>query len=194
MNDISQRLDYLVRRLRSVYDGIGHSTGRPYVYFIYPPKAERALRRLVAETLQDDEQICYYHIDLLPLTMESIRGQETRRRQLLDDPIKGKSAAESLMRLWGRALRTEIEQQVERSSCKSRPVVLLFGLAALHPLGHPTALMQILADEEPRNPKTGRVLPILLFVPGTRPPQSSRIYHFLGLAEKRLSFYRGEEA
>jgi len=194
MNEMSQRLDYLVGRLRTVYDGIGHSSGRPYVYFIYPPEAERALRRLIAETLRDDEMICYYHIDLLPLTMESISGQEERRQQLLNDPMKGRGAAVSLMRLWARALKEAIRQQLETSSCEARPVIVLSGLAALHPLGHPTALMEMLADEEPRDPKTGHVLPIVLFVPGTRPPQSSRIYYFLGQPETRLSFYRGEEA
>ncbi|HEY3020159.1 MAG TPA: hypothetical protein VGJ32_08205, partial [Solirubrobacteraceae bacterium] len=54
MSDLAERLGYLLERLRTVYDGIGHSSGRPYVYFVYPPDQERALRRLVDEQLRDE--------------------------------------------------------------------------------------------------------------------------------------------
>ena len=46
MSDLEQRLSQLKHRLRTAYDGIGHSHGRPYVYVVYPPAQERALRRL----------------------------------------------------------------------------------------------------------------------------------------------------
>ncbi len=53
MSDMAERLGYLKYRLRSTYDGIGHSSGRPFVYFVYPPGQERAVRRLVDEQLRN---------------------------------------------------------------------------------------------------------------------------------------------
>jgi len=72
-------------------------------------------------------------------------------------------------------------------------VIVLSGLAALHPLGNPTALMEGIAEQEPRDPLTNRIVPIVLLVPGTRPAQTSRQYRFLGLDRRTLDFYRGEE-
>ena len=66
-------------------------------------------------------------------------------------------------------------------------------MAALYPLGNPTHLMEAIAEREPRDPHTNKVIPFVLLVPGTHPPQSSRTYDFLGLEDQRLSFYRGEE-
>ncbi|HBY96560.1 MAG: hypothetical protein M5U01_17975 [Ardenticatenaceae bacterium] len=191
MSEISRRLDFLVERLRTAYDGIGHSSGRPYVYFVYPPEQELAVRRLVDESLRDDGILCYHHIDLLPLTIESLAGQEKKRQELLNDPTKG--AAVAIVRLWARALGKAIAKRLEHE-CQGRPVVVLRGLAALHPLGNPTSLMEALAEQEPRDPKTNRIVPIVLLVPGTRPAQTSRTYLFLGLERLRLEFYRGEEA
>ena len=75
----------------------------------------------------------------------------------------------------------------------TRPIVVLQGMAALHPIGNPTNLMEAVAEQEPRHPHTKRIVPVVLLVPGTRPPQTSREYLFLGLEEQRLTFYRGEE-
>jgi hypothetical protein len=72
-------------------------------------------------------------------------------------------------------------------------VVFLQGLAALHPIGHPTGLLEGLAEQEPRDPTTGATVPIVAFIPGIRPPQTSRSYLFLGVEQLRLDFYRGEE-
>jgi len=74
-----------------------------------------------------------------------------------------------------------------------RPVVVLHGLAALHPLGNPTSLMEQIAEREPHDPCTKRIVPFVLLVPGLRPPGTSRTYLFLGREDLRLEFYRGEE-
>jgi hypothetical protein len=178
-DELQQRLDVLLYRLHTSYDGIGHSGGRPYVYFVYPPEQERAVQRM---------------IDLLPLTIKSLSGQEERRQQLLNDPLKQSGTAEAIMRLWTRTLSREITTKLEETASQGkRPVVVLRGLAALHPLGNPTAMMEFLAEQEPRDPNANTIVPIVLLIPGIRPPQSSRRYLFLGQERLRFDFYRGEE-
>ncbi|MCC6629582.1 MAG: hypothetical protein IT340_19560 [Chloroflexi bacterium] len=198
MSDLAERLDLLLARLRTAYDGIGHSSGRPYVYLVYPPDQERAMRRLVDESLTSDAHLRFHHFDLLPLTVRSLAGQEERRQQLLDNAATRDGTAQALVRLWARAVSRDIAAWLERPeslpASAGRPVVVMRGLAALHPLGNPTALMEAVAEQEPRDPRTGRMVPIVLLVPGVRPPQTSRCYHFLGLERLRLDFYRGEEA
>lgn len=194
MDELTPRLDQLLGRLRTVYDGIGHSTGRPYVYFVYPPEQERAMRRLADEHLTSTTDLSYHHIDVLALTIQSLDGQEERRQALLDDPKQGKGAAQSIMRLWAREVIRLVDERLSTSQEPGRPVIVLRGLAALHPLGNPTSLMEAIAEREPRDPKTGKIVPFVLLVPGIRPPQTSRTYHFLGREDLRLEFYRGEEA
>ncbi len=113
MDELVERLELLAERLRTAYDGIGHSSGRPYVYFVYPPEQERAVRRLVDEHLRSSDAICYHPIDLLPLAVDSLKGQEDRRQALLDDPVKGAGAAQAIVRLWAR--------QVARLDARWRP-------------------------------------------------------------------------
>ena len=72
-------------------------------------------------------------------------------------------------------------------------MVVLRGLAALHPLGNPTTMMEAVAEQELRDPGSGRAIPVVLLVPGLRPPGSSRTYLFLGREDLSLQFYRGEE-
>ena len=193
-DELQQRLDVLLYRLQSAYDGIGHSSGRPYVYFVYPPEQERAMHRMVNEQLRSDATLCFHQIDLLPLTIKSLDGQEERRQQLLNDPLKQSGTAEAIMRLWTRTLSREITSKLEETAPQGkRPVVVLRGLAALHPLGNPTAMMEFLAEQEPRDPKTNTIVPIVLLIPGIRPPQTSRRYLFLGQERLRFDFYRGEE-
>lgn len=196
MSDLEKRLETLIERLHTVYDGIGHSSGRPYVYFVYPPDQERTVRRLVDENLRDDGIIHYEHIDVLPITIESLEGQEERRRELLEDPdpVKGDGASDSIVRLWARNLSRAIADRLSAGDWDGRPVVVLRGLAALHPLGDPSSLMEALAEQEPRDPETDRIVPLILLVPGVRPPQTSRTYLFLGREDLRREFYRGEEA
>ena len=192
MDELTQRLEYLIERLRTTYDGIGHSSGRPYVYLVYPPDQERAMRRLADEHLRNNDVLCYHHIDLLPLTIESVTGQEVRREQLLSDTKQASSAAQSVLRLWARRVSQAVEDRLSAPEC-SRPVVVLRGLASLHPLGNPTSLMEEIAEREPRDLATGRIVPFVLLVPGLRPPGTSRTYLFLGREDLRLEFYRGEE-
>jgi hypothetical protein len=192
MDELVERLELLTERLKTTYDGIGHSSGRPYVYFVYPPDQERAMRRLVDEHLRSSDAICYHHIDLLTLTVDSLKGQEEKRQALLDDPVKGAGAAQAIVRLWARQVGRTVEAALATQTC-GRPVVVLQGLAALHPIGNPTSLMEAIAEHEPRDPVTGQITPFVLLVPGSRPPQTSRTYLFLGREDIRLEFYRGEE-
>lgn len=192
MNHLAERLALLTQRLRTAYDGIGSSHGRPYVYLVYPPDQERALRRLADDALQSDASLTFYHLDVLDIVLQSTAGQEERREALLHDPTTGSQAAGSLLRLWARRIGDAMHRVVQATPAE-RPVVVLRGLAALHPLGTPTGMMESLAEQEPRDPATGRVVPIVLFVPGSRPPQTSREYLFLGQERLRQDFYRGEE-
>src|SRR6266700_3756268 len=103
-DELEQRLGVLLHRLRTAYDGSGHSSGRPYVYFVYPPEQERAVQRMIDERLRSDATLYFHHIDLLHLTIESLAGQEERRQQFLDDPLKTTGVSEAIMRLWARAV------------------------------------------------------------------------------------------
>jgi hypothetical protein len=190
---LEQRFMAMLRRLAEVYDGIGHSTGRPYLYFVYPPDKDQFLRRLADETMTDSDTLSYLHVDLVQVTIESLAGQEAKRAEYLNNPIKRADAGKSIVRLWARQLEKKIAAYLASCAGPGRPVVVLRGLAALYPLGNPTSLMEAIAEQEPRDPRTGKVVPFVLLVPGTHPPQSSRTYDFLGLESHRLSFYRGEE-
>ena len=146
------------------------------------------------EQLRSDTTLFFHHIDLLPLTIKSLAGQEERRQQLLNDPLKTSSVTEAIMRLWARAVSRDITTRLETAQPEGgRPVVVLRELAALHPLGNPTVLMEFLAEHEPRHPSNNTIVPIVLLIPGIRPPQTSRRYLFLGQEHLRLDFYRGEE-
>ena len=193
MSDIVERLASVKQRLHSAYDGIGHSHGRPYLYFIYPPEQERALRRLIEHELENTATLTFSHIDVQQLILQSTAGQEQRREALLQDSVRGTGAAESLLRLWGRRIADAIHQALQEQH-SGRPVIVLTGLAALHPLGTPTQLMEVLAEHEARDSHSGRMIPIVVLVPGTRPPQASREYYFLGQERLRQQFYRGEDA
>lgn len=200
MPDIEERLHYLVERLRTAYESIGHSSGRPYIYFVYPPEQERMLRRLVDVYLRSGSDLCFQHVDLLDVTIAALKDQEVRRQELLDNPKRGAGAAESILRMWARSITRVMVDAL--SACgptesplnaTSRPVVVLRGLAALHPLGNPTSLMEAVAEQELRDARSGRAVPVVLLVPGLRPPGSSRTYLFLGREDLSLQFYRGEE-
>src|SRR6266576_5317854 len=120
-DEFQQRLDVLLYRLHTAYDGIGHSSGRPYIYFVYPPEQEREVQRMIDEQLRSDTTLCFHHIDLLPLTIKSLTGQEERRQQLLNDPLKRSSTAEAVMRLWTRAISRDITARLESAQQEGRP-------------------------------------------------------------------------
>ena len=190
-DELQERFDLLLKRLSTSYDGIGHSSGRPYLYFIYPPTKERQMQRLLQEQMKNHASLSFHHIDILHIAITSLQGQEERRQQLLDDPLVGKKQNEAILHLWANRLGTAINKDRATLEEGKRPVVVLYHLAALHPLGDPTSLMEFLAEKEPRDPRTGKIVPIVLLIPGSRPPQSSRAYIFLDQHE--YSFYRGEE-
>ncbi len=193
MNQIQRRFDHMLQRLAETYDGIGHSSGRPFLYFVYAPDKEQFVLRLAEELMGSAGELLFIHIDMVQLTIDSLAGQEERRATLLNDPVSGSSAGVSIVRLWARRLQRRIDQLLADSPADKRPVIVLRGLASLHPLGNPTSLMEAVAEQEPRHPITGKAVPVVLLVPGVTPPGSSRTYDFLGLADQRLSFYRGEE-
>lgn len=190
--ELQARFDYLIDRLRIAYDGIGHSSGRPYIYFVYHPTLELEVRRMVTEYMRNNAELSFHHIDLLPLTVESVADQEMRIQGFLADPQRKKEAVDAIVHLWTRVLLQKIALELENTEAQ-HPVIVLSGLAALHPLSHPRMLMEFLAQNEPRNPRTHAIVPIVVLVPGTRPPQMSRCYYFLGQERLLLDFYRGEE-
>lgn len=183
----------MLKRLADAYDAIGHSSGRPYLYFVYPPDQELEIRRKAEESMVDNGDLSFAHIDLVRLTGESIRGQEAARTALLTDEQRAIGARASLMRMWARRLTDEIRIRIQAVEPPSRLVVVLHGTAALYPVGNPTILMETLAENEIRSPHTREVVPVVLLVPGRHIPDASRTYLFLGREDQRLSFYRGEE-
>lgn len=190
--ELAERFEYLVERLRTTYTNIGHSSGRPYIYFVYDPSAESQAWKLAEIHLRTDLHLTFCHINLLSLTIASLNGQEERHQSLLNDPKKMNSAS-GIVRLWVRRTNEQINMALENMQEDERPVIVLRGLAALHPLGTPTSLMEFLAEHESRHPKTNAIVPIVLLIPGKRPPQSSHVYQFLGQERLLLDFYRGEE-
>lgn len=191
--ELGHRFDQMLDRLAKVYSGIGYSSGRPYLYFVYPPEQELEVRRKAKEQMVDNGDLGFVHIDLVLLTGDSVRGQEDKRTALLADKQKSDGARASLMRMWARRLADEIRQRIEPLPPSLRPVVVLLGTAALYPLGNPTMLMESVAESEVRSPHTRQVVPVVLLVPGRHVPDASRTYLFLGRDDQRLSFYRGEE-
>lgn len=191
--ELERRFIHMLERLDTVYDGIGHSSGRPYLYFVYPPVQEREVRRLVSEQMVDYKDLSFIHIDLVHLVVESVSGKEEQRTNLLADDTKSSGAKSSLMRMWSRRLAEVIREQLKLLPASPRPVIVLLGTAALHPLGNPTMLMESVAENEIRSTRTNRVVPVVLLIPGRHVPDTSRMYLFLGRDDLRLGFYRGEE-
>jgi hypothetical protein len=190
--DLSQRFEYLVERLRSAYGSIGHSSGRPYIYFVYPPRLESQVSQMARDYLSTDAHLQVCHLDFLRLAIDSLAGQEEQREQILNDPRKTNSAI-GIVRLWARRTLAVIKEYLEPLEQGVRPVIVLHGLSALHPLANPTSFIEFLAEQEPRHPKTGIIVPIVLLIPGIRPSHSSHVYLFLGQDRLRFNFYRGEE-
>lgn len=131
-------------------------------------------------------------IDLLALSIESLSGQEQHRQELLErDPV---SQARAIEGVWVHKTRAEIEKMFASVTVEDKPVAMLYETAALHPISHPSAFMARWDDDDPLcHPKTGKSIPIVLFLPGYHPPLSSRSYHFLSRQHQALTFYCGEE-
>jgi hypothetical protein len=129
-------------------------------------QTRRSLVDLVDDELRSDATLTFYHLDALTIVVQSTSRQEQRREALLNDPTKRESAAGSLLRVWADAVHEAITDGFAASPPAGRPVVVLRGLAALHPLGTPTGMMEALAEEEPRDPASGQIVPIVLLIPG----------------------------
>lgn len=190
---LEQRLTLLRSRLVTSYDGIGQSSGRPYLYFVYPPERERTLHTLVQDALYDDAQLTFSSLDILPLLIESVAGQEEKRQRLLNDPMNTNSTIDALRLIWTRKVLAAINTYLANAPEVARPVIVLSGLAALHPLSTPTGLMEGVGDQEPRHPRSGKMVPIVLLIPGFRPPERTHVYRFLSEEQPLLPFYRGED-
>jgi hypothetical protein len=192
IDTLEERLDYLEKRLRSNYSSIGQSSGRPYIYFVYDPWHERLVQHLVKDRLRSNAQLIFHSIDILKITIESLKGQEEMRQKLLNNRLHT-DAADAIMRLWTREISRAIRAELQGTQEGQHPVIVLYNLAALYPIGNPTSLMEFVAEQEPRNPLSNTIVPIVLLVPGFRPPQTSRLYNFLDQERLELDFYRGEE-
>jgi hypothetical protein len=193
MRDLTERLEFLRTRLQTTYEGLGQSSGRPYLYFVYPPEDELTMLRLITHDLMSLPGIAPIRIDVLNVTMQAIRGQEDRRQALLENPLTSDQAQRDLAGIWTRAVRRFISEQLATVTRNTRPVVVLEGLGALHPLTNPTAMMEAFAETSLDNPHTSRPVPIVLFVPGIQLPQTSRMYQFIDPKTQPLLMYRGEE-
>lgn len=86
--ELQERFEYLVERLRTTYSTIGHSSGRPYIYFVYPPTLESQVWQQAESYLRTDIHLKFCHINLLHVTIQSLEGQEKQRELLLNTPKK----------------------------------------------------------------------------------------------------------
>lgn len=195
MEHLEQRLGFLRNRLQSAYDGLGQSTGRPYIYFVYPPEADQLVRRFIDELFTVLPSMHPIRFDLLDLTLDALRGEEEGREATLrsPEPEIATVAPSEIAEIWRDELRFAIQQALDEAPPGSRPLILLEGLAALHPLTNPTAVMEKFAEHSLDNPATGRPVPVVLFVPGFLVPHTSRTYHFLTQSSSALLMYRGED-
>lgn len=195
MEQLEQRLSHLRTRIQTAYEGLGQSSGRPYVYFVYPPEAEQQVRRFINELFTTLPSMHVVRVDLLDLTIDVLRDEEAAREALLVDPDPAKSsvAPREIAEIWHVELRELVQRELAAAPSHLRPIVFLEGLAAFHPLTNPTAMMEKFAEDSLDSPATGRPVPIVLFVPGFRIPHMSRTYHFLTQASPPLLMYRGED-
>lgn len=193
MRDLTERLAILRNRLQTAYDGLGQSSGRPYLYVVYPPTDELVIRRLIGQELMSMPGLTPLRIDVLQVTLTAMAGEEADRETLLQKPLEGKQAASDIAGIWIRAVRRRMLTELKKSVADQRPVVLLEGLAALHPLTTPSAMMEAFAEQAIDHPRTERPVPIVLFVPGFQPPHMSRMYQFLDAKANTLPMYRGED-
>jgi hypothetical protein len=195
MEQLEQRFSSLRTRIQTAYEGLGQSSGRPYLYFIYSPEADQQIRRLIDELFSVLPSMYIIRVDVLDLTIDTLSGEEAAREALLvdADPAKSKVAPREIAGIWQEELRELVERKLEAATSTARLIVFLEGLAALHPLTNPTAVMEAFAEHTIDNPSTGRPVPIVLFVPGFLVPHMSRTYHFLTQTSQPLLMYRGED-
>jgi hypothetical protein len=189
---LQHQLERLMERVRIHYDALGYSQRSPYVYCVHDPQDTRYLPALLLQYLQNEPPFTFCFIDLLSLTIDSLRGQEQRRQELLEKDPSGQ--AEAIEGIWVRRTQAEIERAFASATKDERPVAVLYNTAALHPISDPSSFMACLDEHTlPRHPQTNRSIPIVIFIPGFHLPASSRSYHFLDRRHEALTFYLGEE-
>lgn len=190
---IQQRLDQVAARFVQGYHSIGHSASYPYLYFVYDPDAERFVQALLPNLLQDTPPFVVHQVDLLSIAIESLRGQEERRQQVLNDPRRGAENAQAILYVWARETKAHCEALLQAAKVDTCPILVLSHTAALHPIGNPSDFLEALDElQHPRHPSTGSAVPMLVCVPGFYPPQTSRCYQFLSQESPALPFYYGE--
>lgn len=113
--DIQQRLDQVVARFVQGYHSIGQSASYPYLYFVYDPAAEWLVQALLPRMLQDCPPLIVRQVDLLPIALESLRGQEERREQLLNDPRSGADQAQAILNVWARSTKARCEALLQNA-------------------------------------------------------------------------------
>ncbi len=192
---MEQRLRLLNEKVHTQYESLGYSPRHPYLYLVYDPDDERLFPKVIFEYVHEDECLSFVLIDLLRVTLESLQGKDERYQQVLEDPLLEAVARCEIVQLWSDALCEKIVAEVAQMPLGKHPVAILYGVAALLPLGTPTSLMELVAETEPHDERTGRAVPIVVFVPGYSPPwTSSHFYHFLDPESPLRQFYRGGES
>src|SRR4051812_10083861 len=144
MEQLEQRLSTLRTRIQTAYEGLGQTSGRPYIYFVYPPEAEQHVRRAIDELFTVLPTLHVLRVDVLELTIDTLQGEEAARDALLvdRDKLKSKAAPREIAEIWQVELRELVQRNLAAAPPTARPIVFLEGLAALHPLTNPTAVME----------------------------------------------------
>lgn len=185
-DDWAWKIDEAVEIIRNRYDHIGRKTGAPFLAVIYDPEAERQVLtrwRDRADSLRPDFALA--ELDVAEIVSDSVQelGGPQVVAELMSNPMPGSDPSAELARVWLSAICRAVRQALLDSGL-GRPVAVLEGLAALHPVSGPRALMQALWDED----HTSLNGPVVLLVPG-------RIVHaknYLFLGEKDEFMYRGD--
>ena len=188
--NMEQRLRLLVEKVHARYECLGHSARYPYVSFVYDPDDEKILPELLLKFFYEDEHLFFTIIDLLPLSIESVESGEEERDIALNDPMLAQNARHEIVQLWSDVLCEKIMADVAVTPVGKRPVAILYGLAAVHPLGTPTQLIELMAEMELHDERTGHAVPIVVFIPGYLPPQTHG-YRFLNPESPLLPFSQG---
>jgi hypothetical protein len=184
MDEHLQHLERLAERLHTGYDFIGYSEQSPYGYYIHDPKVTRSLPSLLPQYIKPPLFLCL--VDLLTLSIDSLRGQEERREALL-------LSSQAIEKLWVRWTKKKIEELCVSVTENERPVAVVSNTAALHPISNPSSFLASWDDYGPcRHPITGKSIPLILLIPGFHHPSSGLMYHFLSLQQEPLTLYLGE--
>jgi len=184
--DWAQKLRQAIERITTRYEHIGRKTGAPFLAIVYPPDSEREVLRewkTLTDSLCSDYD--FREIDAMALTVVETKKHGVQNIiSLLEDPMPGSNAESELGQIWVTAVANAVKEKSQKPSKGKRIVVVLKGLAALHPVTGPRAVMQTLWDSQ-QSILDG---PVVVFIPGSL--VESRVYKFLNLREEFM--YRGD--